>query len=77
MQSPIQSHVLLDRHDHVREHRRAAGAGDREQVREPGRVEPEVGAGPGAPTRRAAAGRRRPRMSMRMSAPVIASKPVA
>ena len=41
--------VLLDRHDHVGEHRRAARAGDREQVREAGGGQAEVGAGPGRP----------------------------
>ena len=35
--------VLLDRHDHVAEHRRAPGAGDEEQVREAGEADAEVG----------------------------------
>ena len=35
--------VLLDRHGHVRQHRRAARTGDQEQVGEPGRHQPEVG----------------------------------
>src|SRR5437867_12241556 len=35
-------HVLLDRHDHVAEHRGAAGSGDREEVREPGDGDPQV-----------------------------------
>ena len=42
-------HVLLDRHHHVGEHRRAAGPRDGEQVREPGDAEAEVGDRPRGP----------------------------
>ena len=35
--------VLLDRHRHVRQHRRAARAGDHEQVGEAGHGKPEIG----------------------------------
>ena len=35
--------MLLDRHDHVGEHRRAAGAGDGEQVRETRHLKPQKG----------------------------------
>ena len=35
--------VLLDRHDHVGEHRRAAGTGDGEQVRETCHLKPQKG----------------------------------
>src|SRR6478672_330562 len=41
IQSAIQC-VLLDRHRHVAQHRGAAGARDREQVREPGDLQTEV-----------------------------------
>ena len=41
--------VLLDRHHHVRQHRRAAGPGDHEQVREPRRHQAEVGDRPVGP----------------------------
>ena len=37
--------VLLDRHHHVRQHRRAARAGDGEEVREADRGESEIGGG--------------------------------
>src|SRR5204862_1433858 len=41
--------VLLDRHEHVDEHRRAAGSGDGEEVREAGGRDAEVRARPGGP----------------------------
>ena len=42
-------HVLLDRHRHVRQHRRAARTGDEEQVGEAGRGQPEIGGRPCGP----------------------------
>ena len=41
--------VLLDGVDHVGQHRRAAGAGDEEQVRETGHRQPEIGLRPLGP----------------------------
>ncbi len=41
--------VLLDRRQHVGQHRRTARPGDREEVGEPGDAEPEIGLGPFAP----------------------------
>ena len=41
--------VLFDRHRHVRQHRRAAGPGDHEEVREIGHGEPEIGLRPVGP----------------------------
>ena len=70
-------HVLLDRRHHVREHRRAAGAGDDEQVREAGHAEAEIGSSALPPTSPPASTRRVPRMSILITAPVMASKPVA
>ena len=70
-------HVLLDGHDHVAEHRRAARAGDGEEVREAGDGEAEVACAGLRPTSAAASGPARPRMSMLSSAPVMASNPVA
>ena len=77
MQSAIHSTCCSIERQHVGEHRRAAWTGDGEQVREARDPEPEIGARAGRPCRRAGAGRLRPRMSIRSSAPVMASKPVA
>ena len=41
--------MLLDRHRHVGQDRRAAGAGDGEQVRKSGNLEAEIIARPGTP----------------------------
>jgi hypothetical protein len=41
--------VLLDRHQHVGQHRRAAGTGDGEQVRKPGDHQTKVCARPFRP----------------------------
>ena len=51
-------HVLLDRHDHVREHRWASRPGDGEEVREPDRTQAEVRTRSLGSTRRAATDRR-------------------
>ena len=42
-------HVLLDRNDHVRQHRGTAGTGDEKQVGEADRGQPEVGLRPVRP----------------------------
>ena len=70
-------HVLLDRRQHVAQHRWAPGSGDREQVGEgPADARPRYMRGPSFHLSFSARSPR-PRMSIRPSAPVIASKPVA
>src|SRR5215213_4645277 len=62
--------VLLDGDHHVAEHRRAARAGDEEQVREPARPMPRYVRGPSA-QRSGSTAPSRPRTSIALSAPVI------
>ena len=68
--------MLLDRHRHVRQHRRALRTGDREQVREAGDRHAEVGVRAVLPflVQRPPP---RPLVSSAFSGPVSASKPVA
>ena len=63
-QSAIHSTCCSIDDDHIGQHRRAARPGDREQVREPGDLQAEIGARPVVPHVRRL-GPSRPRMSMR------------
>ena len=77
-QSPIHSTCCSSAATKFVDGRRAARALDREQVREPGDLEARgTTAAPRRSTRPAGSTPSRPRMSMRLSAPVIASNPVA